>query len=303
MTIGRQTDFMPNTNTPKQNVLERLHKRSISAKDIAGQFWCEKQMELSYIHGFAPTKIMNAGTEIHQKLQVEVFKPLELEPVSYPDRMYKTAYENILTLKTLEEKGVARELKIYGSINGYTVVGQVDELRMSDGKVVIVENKTTNSTKSKFSPQYTKPHEIQIMLYKRMLDDLKSGSYSYNNFNAYYKVSGMRLSDGFAAGLKAMGINDSLINVGAIFTKMFERIVSLSELSNALKLNYVGRETRENIAEITVNYDRESLSSDIVYAMKYWNGERDAAPVPEEEKWKCNVCRFFGKQCFVWFER
>jgi len=35
--------------------------------------------------------------------------------------------------------------------------------------------------------------------------------------------------------------------------------------------------------------------------MKYWNGEVKARPVSEEEKWKCRFCRFYGKECKVWY--
>ncbi|MCL5413207.1 MAG: exonuclease V [Candidatus Marsarchaeota archaeon] len=291
---------MSNTNSPKQSVLEKLRKKSISAKDISGQFWCEKQMEFSYIYGFPKTKAMDGGSAIHQQMQEEVYRPLMVEPATWPDRMYKTAYENLLTLNTLLDKKVARELKIYGSINGYLIVGQIDELRFDGEKVVIVENKTTTSS-GKMSPQYMRPHIVQIMLYKKLFDDIKSGVYGFANLDVHYKLSQSALSTGFMQGLKEIGVNGDLMSLKSIYAKMFAAMSGMPALSNSLTLHYVDRSTKNVISDITVDYDWESLHKDLIYALKYWNGERDASPVPHEEIWKCNICRFFGKECKVWW--
>ncbi len=291
---------MTTQNTRKETVLERLHKKSISAKDIANQFWCEKQMELNYVSQATPTAAMNRGSAIHAQLQVQVYKPLSVEPVSWPDRMYKQAYENILSLNTLAQERMAREIKIYGSINGYTVAGQIDEIRMADGKAVIVETKTTTS--SKFTPEYTRPHVVQIMLYRKMLQELVDGSYGYRNLDALYRMQSMRLSEGFAAGLREIGVKEELMTVGAVYTRMFAAMASLPQLSDALVLHYVNRKSGEDAGDITVDYDREKLGKDITYALGYWNGEREASPVAESDRWKCNICRFYGKQCTVWYQ-
>lgn len=290
---------MTNNQSPKQTVLERLHKKSISAKDIANQFWCEKQMELYYTTEATPTAIMNKGSAIHERLQVEVYKPLQIEPQTWPDRMYKQAYENIMTLNTLIEKKIARELKIYGSINGYTIAGQIDEIRMVDGKAVVVENKTTRMGAS-FTPAYVKPHNVQIMLYRKMLQELREGAYKYQNLEMVYRMSQMSLSENFRKGLKDIGVKEELMTVSAVYNKMFNSIMAMPEISDSLILHYFDRESNETVAELTIAYNKEELSKELVYALKYWNGEREAMPVDESEKWKCRICRFYQKKCFVW---
>ena len=303
MTIGRQSDYMSNTTTPKTNVLEKLHKKSISAKDIATQFWCEKQMELSYLYGFKTNKAMDKGSAIHQQMQVQVYRELTVEAVTWPDKMYKTAYENILTMGTLMEKGVARELKIYGAINGFLVVGQIDELRMAGGKIVIVENKTTGDRSGKMSPEYTRPHFVQALLYRKLLEELRKQLFNFQNLDAYYKLSLSSLSPTFIAGLKSIGVKDDLLSIKGIYTSMFEKMGRLPELSDDVLIHYVNRSNNEVVADLTVKYERDSLNKDLIYAMKYWNGERDASPVPETEKWKCRVCRFFGDKCLTWYQK
>ncbi|MDE1860944.1 MAG: PD-(D/E)XK nuclease family protein [Candidatus Micrarchaeota archaeon] len=290
---------MTGNNAPGQTVLERLHKKSISAKDIANQFWCEKQMELNYLHGTKYTPAMDKGQAIHAAMQVEVYKPLTVEPASFSDRMYKTAYENIMTLNTLVEKRMARELKVYGSINGYSLVGQIDELRMEDGSVVVVENKTTES--GRLTPKYTKPHQVQAMLYRKMLGEIRSGEYGYRNLDIYYKFAGMQLSEGFRKGLADIGVKPELMGVDTIFMRMFDAIKSMPQLSDSIIINYVSRRTNDHVSDIRLQYDKQGLAGDITYAMGYWTGQRQAVPVPEEDKWKCKLCRFFGKECKVWW--
>lgn len=287
-------------DAPKQTALQRLNKKSISAKDIANQFWCEKQMELYYTNGSKQTYAMQQGAAIHEKMQGEVYVPLTVEPESWADRLYKTAYENILTLSTLRKDSLGRELKVYGSLNGYTVVGQIDELRMANGKVTIVENKTTDAGR-KLGAEYTRPHIVQVMLYRKLLDDIRARRYGCQNFSVYYKLDGLKLSEGFVTGLRSIGLKDGLLGLREIYTKMFDDMASLPDLSDLLIVHYLDRSTRQSITEMAVSYDASAINKDILYAMKYWTGERDAAPVPENEKWKCRMCRFFGKECKVWW--
>ncbi len=294
---------MPNTNPPKQSILQKLNKKSISAKDIAAQFWCEKQMELSYMYGFKTNPAMDKGSAIHQRMQREVYKELTVPPTTWPDSMYKQAYDNVLTINTLLEKGMARELKIYGAVNGYLVVGQIDELRISGGRVMIVENKTTRSAGGPMSPQYTKPHIVQIMMYRKMLGELKQRLFGFNNLDVYYKLGRSTLSPGFVSGLRDMGFKEEMLSIKPIYEKMFNVISKLPELSDSLLLHYVNSETREQVSEITIDYKDESINKDLIYALKYWNGQRQASPVPEEEKWKCRSCRFFGDKCLVWYQK
>jgi hypothetical protein len=84
---------------------------------------------------------------------------------------------------------------------------------------------------------------------------------------------------------------------------MFEEIVAMPELSGMLQIRYLNRGSKELVSDMKVNYDKVMLDEWLQYSMKYWNGEREAQPVPESEKWKCNICRFFGKECTVWYKK
>lgn len=299
MTIGRQSDYVGFLMEGRQSALERLHKSSISVKDISSQFWCEKQMELRYTHPKTANAKMERGTKLHQGLQVEVFVPLTLEPASYADRMYKTAYENIMSLNTLMKEGMARELMIYGSISGYRIIGQIDELRIRNGSLVIVENKTTARNRE-LSREYTLPHIVQVMIYRRALGEMRDGVYSYKNFSVSNRLSEMKMTEQFSQGLKQMNLRPESMSLEGIYQQMFETVAKLPGISDSLLIDYIDRERGDVAQELTIKYEAKDLENQLIYAMKYWSGQREAQPVPENEVWKCRICPFFGKECTVW---
>ena len=283
-----------------KGVLEKLGKNSVSATDIASQFWCEKQMELNYLYGKRYTKEMAKGAKIHEELQAETYVPLTVEPINYTDFLYKELYENYLALKGLKQRGVGREIRIFGSINGFKLNGKIDELKLVNGKVVVVEVKT-RETRYAINEAVVRPHRIQAMLYKYMLDEIVSRSYTHENFeNAYLK--GLKpLSDRFLDQLKALSIESSLLSIESVYKKMFDEIYTLPPISDELELHYIDRFTGEKVETMKFKYNDEELKKILIDAMRYWNGEVKARPVSEEEKWKCRFCRFYGKECKVWY--
>ncbi len=287
-------------NGSEQTVLEKLHKSGITATDIATQFWCEKQMELNYLYKPAPTKAMEKGARMHEAWQAKVYVPLTVETRTYSDVLFKIAYENYTTLQKLKSEKVGRELMIYGSMNGYRFSGKIDELRLKDNKVFIVEDKTVSKFMNSGEP-HTRHHIVQIMLYRKMFGDIKDKLYSYENFSKVYKLKGSVLSDEFVKGLRSIGLKDEYLSLESMYKMMFSEMQAIPELSDDLEIRYTDRRNSETVADITVRYDVAAITKDLAYAMQYWRGERDAAPVIESEKWKCKPCKFFGNQCKVWW--
>ena len=52
----------------------RFGRSVIVASDIAGQFYCEKKVEMGYLHGEVETDAKNMGTEAHEKLTEDSVK-------------------------------------------------------------------------------------------------------------------------------------------------------------------------------------------------------------------------------------
>lgn len=283
-----------------QNMLQELKKTSIKVSDISSQYWCEKQMELRYRFGEKITKEIKKGKAIHEALEDEVNVPVMLEPRNYADFMYKSLYTSWLSLSSLVEKRRGREIQIYGSINGYKLVGRIDQLQMEEGKVVLLDDKTTASPK-KPSDSQLNSNRVQLMIYRKMLEDICSGAYAEANFTMSYGIDRLTMSNEFLMQLRATGVPDELHDFRSITGAFFLKYRSIGSLSNTVRIRYIDQSTRDEIGSYSFEYSDTAAQEIITYVLKYWNKERDASPVPESEKWKCNRCAFFGNECKVWW--
>ncbi|MCL4404628.1 MAG: exonuclease V [Candidatus Marsarchaeota archaeon] len=282
------------------DALERLGKKSIRATDIAAQYWCEKQMELNYLKGPEITKEILKGKEIHEELENEANVPVVLQTKSYADFMYKSLYTTCEALETLKKNNRSRELLLYGSLGRYKVVGKMDELLISNGSVVIVEDKT-RATDNMPSEAQTKSHRAQVMLYKKLLSDILSGEYNEDIFSKQYGIARLAVTREFERQLDALQIPKHMQNLVQITEKFFKSYRSLGKLSDTLVIRYINQFTGKKIDNYKFKASDEEVRGTIDFALKYWKGEREALPVPYEEKWKCEWCAFFGKECKVWF--
>ncbi|EET90062.1 MAG: PD-(D/E)XK nuclease family protein [Candidatus Micrarchaeales archaeon] len=282
------------------NALQRLHKNSIRVTDIASQYWCEKQMELNYIVGPKITAEIKKGLAMHQDLEKESNVPVILQPKSYSDVMYKILYTNCVAIDTLKENKKSREIAIYGSANGYKMVGKIDELELKNGEVVVFEDKTRATDKVPSEPQM-KTHKIQVMVYRKMLSDIAEGKYNEKNFKRSYDTQKLKITDEFQRQLAAIEVDKSMMTVDAVADMFFEKCRRIGKIGNTLYLRYINQFTGKVVKLHKFEYSESEFNSTMEFSLKYWNGEREALPVPFEEKWKCPFCAFFGKECKVWW--
>lgn len=279
-----------------------LKKSSISVSDIASQYWCELQMENNYRYGQKITKAMKEGRVIHEELEEEVNIPIMLQPKSYPDSLYKILYTSLEATKALKANKKTREIQLYGSINGYKLVGKIDNLEIRNGMVIVSEDKTRQSNKMPSEAQQL-IHRIQVMVYRKLLEDLRTGSYGFQNFDAAYKPAAMQLTDEFKRQLNAISVPAQSQSISSIAKELFTALNGMERISNTLIIRYIEQFTGKEIKQFTFEYSETEMNDIIKYILKYWNGERKAMPVPESEKWKCNHCMFFGKECKVWWDQ
>ncbi len=291
MRNGRRADIL--------NVMEKLHKTAISATDIASQFWCEKQMELNCMHGSRITRQINVGRKMHEELEHEANVPLMLQPRSYADSMYKKLYSSMLAVESIRERGRAREIAVYGSISGYRLVGKIDQLDFRDGMAHITEDKT-RSVDTLPSEQQLLTQKVQVMIYRRMFDDIIGGLYTGGNFNASYGISKMEVTPEFARQLEAEGVDQELRKIMKVSDRLFSGIKALGRVGDTLRIRYLNQQTGREMKLYDFQYDAKETDGYIGFAMKYWSGAREALPVPAEEKWKCSFCAFFKKECTTW---
>jgi exonuclease V len=283
--------------------MEELHKTSIRVSDIASQYWCERQMEYNYKYGKKMvTAALKEGRMLHEELEGEVNVPIILQPKNYPDFLYKSLYTSYMALDALKKNKKTREVQIYGSLMGYKVVGKIDQLDIKDDKVAILEDKTRSSDNVPSDGQKV-THKIQAMAYKKLTDDIMEGRYTSDNFIRAYHTSAMKLTEEFIRQLDALAISKELQSIDTVATRFFHGMKALGKTSDTLYIRYINQFTGKEITLYKFQYDEDEMQGIIKYVMKYWSGERKAMPVPEQEKWKCSYCVFYGKECKAWWQQ
>ncbi len=283
----------------------RFHIDAVNITDLAFQFWCEKKVELSHIYRIKPSYPMQKGRKFHEMLREEVFVHLPIVARNFADYIYKEGYESYFSLKTLNTKGICRELPVRGLFNKVPLVGKIDELNMNNDKIFIVENKTENNLQKGFSNNenvrsyLNQIHVIQVMLYKYVLDQLVEGKYTINDFNSLYDINSLELSQEFKRDLEKINLDKELKSIEGIYKKLFEEFSNM-KLGDTLFIRYYERDTKRLIKTIEVKYNKEEIENKLRYAIDYWLNKREANPVSKEESWKCLRCEFFRDKCKVW---
>jgi exonuclease V len=182
-------------------------------------------------------------------------------------------------------------------------VGKIDELQASkDGDVTILEDKTKQSDTIPSESQ-SLTHKVQIMMYKKMTDDIIGGSYGFQNFARAYRTDGMALSEEFKRQLDTIKVEKNLQEVSKIAQRFFDAFASIGKINSNLHIRYINQFSGKEIKLYKFDYRKEEMDDITKYILKYWNGERESMPVPENEQWKCNYCVFFGKECKVWYKQ
>ncbi|MGC8649044.1 MAG: PD-(D/E)XK nuclease family protein [Candidatus Micrarchaeia archaeon] len=282
------------------NILKKLKKSNIRVTDIAAQFWCEKQMELGYIYGHKITAEIKKGKDIHEVLENETNIPIILMPKNYADALYKILYTSVLAIETLFENNKSREIQVYGAVDGFPLVGKVDMLELKDGAVILLEDKTKATDTLPNTPQlYT--HKIQIMFYKKMLDELIQKKYTKEDYKRQYNIDKLVISDEFKRQLDALNVKKEDQNLDSIVTKYFSMFPKLGKIDDMLKIRYINQFTGNEIKTYKFLYDKNEVDNILKFILGYWKGEREALTVPESENWKCKYCGFYGKECTKWW--
>ena len=256
-------------------------------------------MEYNYRYGKRITEQIKGGKLIHEELEEEANVPIILQPKSYADAIYKKLYESCVALDSLKKKGRTREVSLYGRMSNYRLVGKVDELRLRDGMTVIREDKTRANAKIPSESQMT-THKIQVLMYRMLLGDITAGRYTSEAFKKVFGTSTLRMTEEFRRQLNALGIEAALQSVDSVADRYFGSMTDL-RVSDTLELRYIDQFTGNEIKLYTFQYSNDEAQQVVQYALKYWDGGRESMPVPEQERWKCNYCVFFGKECKVWW--
>ena len=188
---------------------------------------------------------MKRGSEIHLKLEEEVHKRVEVKVVSKEDGWGLRLWNVIQGLRGLREGGIAREMEVWGVLNGEVVGGVIDEMgwgKVKEEEVDVSKTKLEGNANQKpitdFFPSSTsaskddqtpkrlvyltdvktrgsksvpkgaslRPTIYQLMLYRRLLSNLADGKTDLNTIFQRYRLDpNAKFSDEF---LERMGALD-----------------------------------------------------------------------------------------------
>jgi CRISPR/Cas system-associated exonuclease Cas4 (RecB family) len=132
--------------------LLRFGRCSVRASDVAGQYYCEKKVEMEYLFGEVETETKTQGTEGHENL-LEGTEALDQE------ELWKAVYG--------KEPVLACEWLLLAEYNDVILAGQPDSVLFEDGyPLVIFEYKFSRSKRAYPS------HHVQAGFYGLLLKSI-----------------------------------------------------------------------------------------------------------------------------------
>ncbi|WP_424357173.1 PD-(D/E)XK nuclease family protein [Methanocella sp. MCL-LM] len=278
--------------------LDKFGISRLNVTHVSQQFWCERQVALSLEHPREETEEMAAGTELHRELMLELVKEVSAETSTIEDEVYLIMLNLRTGLEQLVSEGKTRELRVFGRAGEFPLSGIIDELSLTDGELTILDHKTR--TKPSLPPPPTfATAEIQVMLYRKLLDDLRHGKYGLDQFIVDRGLTGLgEISPGMKEQLEAQGLYEGLTPV-ELSGQVFAAFRELPALSDYLIVRYLHRDSGHHIGDKVVLHDPAIIEKRLHHALKFWNGEREAITVKGRERWKCNYCEYRGVHCNI----
>ncbi len=101
----------------------RFNRSTICASDIAGQYYCEKKVEMEYLHGEIETEEKTIGSEAHEKL---IEDAVEIKR----EALWKKIYG--------KEPVLAVEMFIIGKYQDVFLAGQPDAVMFYKGHPIVI---------------------------------------------------------------------------------------------------------------------------------------------------------------------
>lgn len=278
-------------------IFEKYGLTHLSVTHISQQFWCERQVELSLECPREDTPETIAGKDIHHAYLLELARESTVETITAADAAYVLLLNVRNGLEQLLGEGITRELYVFGRASGFPVAGIVDELSLNGGQVILLDHKT-RVRPTLPPPPSVKPTEVQVMLYRRLLEDLRSGAYGYADFieDTGLDEQGI-ISDELKSQLESAGEVVDVGSVGPLARDVFGMFRRLPPLSDFLIVRYVHQATGDHIGDKAVLYDPRFLAHKLAHACLFWEGQRKAVRAGFREKWKCNYCEYRDGLC------
>jgi exonuclease V len=276
--------------------LEKYGRNHLKVTELSQQFWCERQVALSLEHPREETEEMASGSEIHKDLMLELVDEVPVTLQTAEDELYLLMLNVRTGLEQLLNEGKTRELYVFGRAGTFPVAGIIDEISLEHGELTLLDHKTRTRPTLPPPPSFLTT-EVQVMTYRKMLDDLREGRYTFDDFKQDRGLDGTGdISPDFRAQLEAEELYES-VSPAELAQDVFRKFRQLPPLSDYIIIRYLHQGSGDHIGDKVVLYDPDVIGQKLVHALKFWNGEREARGVGSRERWKCNYCEYKGVQC------
>ncbi|KAI9674106.1 MAG: hypothetical protein M1817_001924 [Caeruleum heppii] len=128
------THLEPSLPDPNLSPLLRFRsspRKGLSVSDLTSPAWCELQHHYvltSPTGRRRRTHAMRQGSSIHKTKEEEVHTLVEIDVTTKEDAWGLRLWNVVLGLRTLRERGLTREMPVWGVVEGEVVSGVIDEL-------------------------------------------------------------------------------------------------------------------------------------------------------------------------------
>ncbi|XP_045582261.2 exonuclease V isoform X2 [Procambarus clarkii] len=286
--------------------IESLRGGYLWVSDFSKQMWCEQQME--YCLTMPPDiiipepKQVTKGSELHLARELEVQDYVNVKVTSSEDIFAIKVINLLIVLKSILTMSsiTHREVPIFGVVDGIFILGKIDEVRVDREtfNLDIVDLKTRKIQKPPGKAQKV-THNAQVMLYKRLFDDLVRGLIPRHSLTVTLQLDldrtlGESVTENICSSLTSL-LNIEDKNTPWTLCRLLDELKKAAEslpFISQLFIDYVWQEDQQTFLIEEVKYDDIWLKNTMTKCLTYWKGERECQGVDIEDAWKCHSCDF-----------
>ncbi|KAI0988529.1 hypothetical protein GJ496_000539 [Pomphorhynchus laevis] len=291
------------------NVLKTMTDGTLSVSQISSQYWCEQQLlytlmfpyiedERGNIKAVGDKKHINRGTDLHENRELEVHTLVGVKCVTREDRYAVklinmiTNFQHLLANIVIKNKCSIREVPIFGEpFNiGLFFRGIIDEITYDPQigyQLNVVEFKT-RSKRTLPSKAQSFTHQIQVNIYRQLLNDLIENKISESRYLEKFQLN------------KNIPIGDDVLNhcksIGASLSALYQTLLKLLKLLPPVKdgwIEFVFQDGGDYMKGSHVTFNESELKDLLKNAGGFWLGNRKCKGVDIEEAWKCGNCDYY----------
>jgi hypothetical protein len=241
---------------------------------------------------------MKQGSARHLELEKEVQTRVEVEMLTAEDAFATRLLNTVYGLHSLVTAGITRELPVQGKAHGVWISGIIDQMVLSWSSaeqrmmVSISEHKTRHRPTMPPCAQ-TRNSRLQVMIYKSLLDNLKSITepetsqelYTLFNLNPKLQLS-LQIQQ-----LALMQLAQQVSCIDDAMVALQDILSQLPPTSSDLSIVYEHQHTQKHIGTDAFKYEAAWMEQTLQQQLAFWKGASAPERVMEEEQWKCKNCQ------------